>query len=83
LTGLARYLAEGLAARPDRVSVALDASGHRPVVVISVCQDDVPELFGKRGRTIRAIRALYAVLAAKTGRRCDVSVNPLPPEEAH
>ncbi|MDR1037665.1 MAG: KH domain-containing protein [Deltaproteobacteria bacterium] len=80
MTGLALFLAEGLASRPDLVSVALEAGEPRPTVVISASQDDVPELFGKGGRTIRAIRALYAVLAAKTGRRCEISVTPLPQE---
>ncbi|MDR2613630.1 MAG: KH domain-containing protein [Deltaproteobacteria bacterium] len=82
MTGLALYLAQGLAGRPDRVRVTLEGEGARPVVVIHAHQDDVPGFFGRRGGTIRAIRALYAVQAAKTGRRADISVNPLPPEEA-
>jgi predicted RNA-binding protein YlqC (UPF0109 family) len=82
LTGLAQYLAERLASRPELVSVELEAGAARPVVVIRAHQEDIPEILGRRGRTVRAIRALYAVYAAKTGRRAEISVNPLPPEEA-
>jgi predicted RNA-binding protein YlqC (UPF0109 family) len=66
---LARHLLNRLVTRPDRVSIQLDPEPDdlQRLMTVTVHPDDVKLVVGKRGRTVRAIRALMGSAASLSG----------------
>ena len=66
---LIEYLASSLAERPEEVRVTESRDEKGPLLLLTVAPEDQSRLIGKDGRTIRAMRSLLAVSAAKSGVR--------------
>ncbi|MDR1577932.1 MAG: KH domain-containing protein [Deltaproteobacteria bacterium] len=65
---LVRFLAISLSSFPDEVKVTeLESEPGHKVIQLKVHPADLCGVIGKNGRTIRAIRVLMAVAAAKQG----------------
>ncbi|MDR1545512.1 MAG: KH domain-containing protein [Deltaproteobacteria bacterium] len=73
---LARHLVTHLVDHPKRVQVLVDAQPNelRQSLTIKVHPDDVRLVVGRRGRTIRAIRALMGSAASFSGLTTRVAV---------
>jgi hypothetical protein len=71
---LLEYLAEGLVADPDKVSVEPFEDDDGTIVLeLSVAPDDYGKVIGRGGRTAHALRTV--VKAAATGEGCHVVVD--------
>lgn len=74
------FAARGLVDRPETVTVTPVERGGQTHYELRVDPADVGKLVGKQGATIKALRALLQVGAARQGRRCTVDiVEDLPP----
>lgn len=75
------FAARGLVDRPEAVSVTAIERGGQTHYELRVDPADVGKVVGKQGATIKALRALLQVGAARQGRRCSVDiVEDSPPE---
>jgi predicted RNA-binding protein YlqC (UPF0109 family) len=71
---LLEYLAEGLVAEPDKVSVEpFEGDDGTVVLELSVAPDDYGKVIGRGGRTAQALRTV--VKAAATSEGCHVVVD--------
>jgi hypothetical protein len=71
---LLEYLAEGLVAEPEAVSVeTFEGDDGSVVLEMSVAPDDYGKVIGRGGRTAHALRTV--VKAAATGEGCHVVVD--------
>ena len=71
---LLEYLAEGLVAEPDKVSVEpFEGDDGTVVLEMSVAPEDYGKVIGRGGRTAHALRTV--VKAAATGEGCHVVVD--------
>lgn len=72
---LALYLAQALVGRPEEV-VALESSGENDALTLelTVAGEDLNQIIGKQGRTIKAMRTLLAAAAAKKGQRAFLKI---------
>ncbi len=71
---LVEYIVKALVEYPDHVKVT-EVEGKSSIVVeISVAQDDMGRLIGKKGRVINSIRTLTQVQGARQGKRITVEV---------
>jgi Predicted RNA-binding protein (contains KH domain) len=79
------YLARALAGRPEEVA-ARESGGENGALTLelTVADEDLNQIIGKQGRTIKAMRTLLAAAAAKKGRRAFLKIReggePLRPE---
>jgi predicted RNA-binding protein YlqC (UPF0109 family) len=63
------YLARGLVAQPDQVSVVEVEEEGATVLELSVADDDYGSVIGRGGRTAAALRAVVKSAGAKQKRR--------------
>jgi hypothetical protein len=73
-TAVLTHIATSLAEEPGAVSVATEARGRRVTLRLSVAQQDMGRVIGRRGRTAQAIRALVAAAGAKEGLTTSVDI---------
>ena len=66
---LVKYLATSLVDYPDGVSVDEHSIEREVTIELSVQQDDLGKIIGKKGRTARALRAIISAVGAKQGKR--------------
>lgn len=74
LKDLVTYIAKSIVDYPDQVEVN-EVEGERAVVFeLRVAPEDMGKVIGKKGRVIRAVRALVQAAAAKEGKRATVEI---------
>lgn len=66
---LLEYLAKGLVAHPDQVSVREVEDEDATVLELSVADDDYGSVIGRGGRTAAALRTVVKSAGAKQKRR--------------
>lgn len=66
---LVQYLATALVDAPEDVSVEEHVFDQEVTVELSVNQDDLGKIIGKKGRTARALRSIVSAVGAKKGKR--------------
>jgi predicted RNA-binding protein YlqC (UPF0109 family) len=72
---LLAFLIRALVDHPDAVSIdQFEEQDGTLVLEVSVAEDDVGQVIGRRGRTIAALRQLVRAAATKQGRRVMVDV---------
>jgi uncharacterized protein len=72
---LLAFLIRALVDHPDAVSIdQFEEEDGTLVLEVSVAEDDVGQVIGRRGRTIAALRQLVRAAATKQGRRVMVDV---------
>ena len=59
---------------PDSVSLEVIDGDDASTIEVSVAEDDVAKVIGRRGRTIKAIRTLARALAARLDTSVEVEV---------
>ena len=74
LTELVTYIAKALVDQPDEVQVEEVPEPDQLVVELTVADEDLGKVIGKAGKTARAMRALVAAAAAKTGTRATLEI---------
>lgn len=68
------FVVKGLVDRPEAVTVTPADQGGLIHYELRVDPGDVGKLVGRQGATIKALRALLQVGAAKKGLRCSVDI---------
>jgi uncharacterized protein len=63
------YLAKSLVDDPDAVSVTTAEEGDALVLELSVAEDDVGQVIGRRGRTISSLRSVMRAAGAAHDQR--------------
>ena len=68
------YVAKGLVAHPDDVSITPVERNGTTVFELRVNAEDMGRIIGKQGVTINAIRSLLQAGSARKGTRCILEV---------
>ena len=74
IADLVEYLVVQIVDDPDSVSLEVIDGGGASTIEVSVAEDDVRKVIGRRGRTIKAIRTLARALAARLDTAVEVEV---------
>lgn len=69
------FIAKHLVDNPDQVMIALEEKENKAIFTLSVADQDVGKVIGRKGRTAQAMRTLLAAVAAKEGRRAILEIN--------
>jgi uncharacterized protein len=69
------FIAKHLVDHPDQVSIELEEKEDKVIFRLSVNDQDVGKVIGKKGRTAQAMRTLLAAVAAKDGKRAILEIN--------
>ncbi len=74
IADLVEYLVVQIVDDPDSVSLEVIDGADASTIEVSVAEDDVAKVIGRRGRTIKAIRTLARALAARLDTSVEVEV---------
>lgn len=74
IADLVEYLVVGIVDDPDAVSLEIVDGRDSSVIEVSVAEDDVAKVIGRRGRTIKAIRTLARAMASKLQTSIEVEI---------
>ena len=74
IADLVEYLVVSVVDDPDAVSLEVIDGDDASTIEVSVAENDVAKVIGRRGRTIKAIRTLARALAASLGTSIEVEV---------
>ncbi len=71
---LIKFIAESIVDNPSEVSVNRVENNNSIIVELSVADDDMGKVIGKRGRIAKAIRTVVNAAAAKEGTNVKVDI---------
>jgi len=71
---LIQYIAESIVDNPSQVSVNRIEANNSITVELSVADEDMGKVIGKRGRIAKAIRTVVNAAAAKEGTNVKVDI---------
>jgi len=71
---LAHFLVKNLADQPEQVSVQDSEQAGAVTLKLVVAEEDKGKIIGKKGKVIKAIRALVAAAGAKDGKKTAVDI---------
>lgn len=71
---LVEYLATSLVDHPDAVRVEESENNQKLHYALSVKQEDLGKIIGKKGRTVKAMRVLISALASMQHRQVGLEV---------
>ena len=74
IADLVEYLVVQIVDDPDSVSLEVIDGDDASTIEVSVAEDDVAKVIGRRGRTIKASRTLARALAARLDTAVEVEV---------
>ena len=69
------YMAKHLVDNPDEVKIAFEEKENKAIFTLSVAEQEVGKVIGRKGRTAQAMRTLLAAVAAKEGKRAILEIN--------
>ncbi len=69
------FIARNLVDNPDKVKIELVEKDSKAIFTLSVSEQDVGKVIGRKGRTAQAMRTLLAAVAAKEGKRAILEIN--------
>jgi len=72
---LAQFLVKNLADHPDQVSVQDSEESGAVTLKLVVADEDKGKIIGKKGKVIKAIRALVSAAAVKDQKRVAVDID--------
>jgi hypothetical protein len=75
MKALAQFLVKSLADHPEGASVQDSESDGAVTLKLVVAEEDKGKIIGKKGKVIKAIRALVAAAAAKDGKKTVVDID--------
>jgi predicted RNA-binding protein YlqC (UPF0109 family) len=67
-------IARKIVSNPDDVEVTCQADDDVERYELSVAQEDLGKVIGRKGRTARAFRTLLEAASAKSGRRLELEI---------
>lgn len=67
-----QHMTRSLVENPDGVSIAIDDSGNRLQLNVTVADGDMGRVIGKRGRMANAIRTVTRAAAVRDGVEVDI-----------
>ena len=68
------YVVKGLVQHPDAVSITPVQRDSKTIYELRLHPQDVGQVIGRQGATIKAIRSLLLAGSAKKGLRCSVEI---------
>ncbi|MDO5044196.1 MAG: KH domain-containing protein [Coriobacteriia bacterium] len=72
---LVEYLVVSLVDEPDEVAIDItDSDENTTLIEVSVSEDDIGKIIGRKGRIIKAIRTLAHACGARKEINCEVEV---------
>ena len=69
------FITKHLVDNPDQVKIAFEEKENKAIFTLSVAEQDVGKVIGRKGRTAQAMRTLLAAVAAKEGKRAILEIN--------
>ena len=69
------FIAKHLVDHPDNVNIDIEEKEGKIIFRLSVNEQDVGKVIGKKGRTAQSMRTLLAAVAAKEGKRAILEIN--------
>ncbi|MDD5657365.1 MAG: KH domain-containing protein [Elusimicrobia bacterium] len=72
---LTQFLVKNLADHPEQVSVQETEQGGAVTLKLSVAEEDKGKIIGKKGKVIKAIRALVAAAGTKAQKATAVDID--------
>jgi len=71
---LVEYIAKALVDNPDKVSIK-EVEGDKSIIIeLSVADEDMGQVIGKKGRIAKAVRTLVKAAATKENKRVIVEI---------
>ncbi|HCX03007.1 MAG TPA: KH domain-containing protein [Clostridiales bacterium] len=71
---LVEYIAKALVDNPDKVSIK-EIEGDKSIIIeLSVAEEDMGQVIGKKGRIAKAVRTLVKAAATKENKRVIVEI---------
>ena len=71
---LVEYIAKALVDNPDKVSIN-EIEGDKSIIIeLSVAEEDMGQVIGKKGRIAKAVRTLVKAAATKENKRVIVEI---------
>lgn len=74
MIGLVEYIARSLVDDPDAVRVTETEDRNSINIQLSVAEDDMGKIIGKKGRIARSIRTVVRAAAARNNKRITVKI---------
>lgn len=68
------FIAKHLVDKPDAVVLDMQEQENKTVFKLTVAENDVGKLIGRKGRTASAFRVLLRAVAAKEGKRAILDI---------
>jgi predicted RNA-binding protein YlqC (UPF0109 family) len=68
------YLVKNLVDQPDSVNISCLEGEKGMLIEIRVAREDIPKVIGRQGKTIKALRTLVLVAAARLGRHARLEI---------
>ena len=69
------FITKHLVDNPDQVNIMFEEKENKAIFTLSVAEQDVGKVIGRKGRTAQAMRTLLAAVAAKEGKRAILEIN--------
>ena len=66
---LIKFIAQALVDKPDVVTVSEVAADQTTVIELRVAKEDLGKVFGKQGRTAKAMRTILSAASTKLHKR--------------
>jgi len=77
LTDFIAFIAKHLVEHPEEVQVTCSNDEKADTYTLTVPKEDLGRIIGKKGHTIKAMRALANAVSARHGKRCSITVKGL------
>lgn len=74
LKELIEFIAKSLVDHPEQVSINEIEGEKTTILELSVAEDDLGKVIGRRGRTAKAIRTVLSAAATKVDRRAVLEI---------
>ena len=74
LKELIEFIAKSLVDHPEQVSIAEIEGEKTTILELTVAEDDLGKIIGRRGKTARAIRTVLSAAATKSNKRAVLEI---------
>ncbi|MEB3197099.1 MAG: KH domain-containing protein [Candidatus Sericytochromatia bacterium] len=74
MQNVAEVLLKAIASKPEAVGIEVAEDGVRTTLTVTVDEDDVPRMIGRKGRTINAVRTIVKAAGLKSSRQVSLEL---------
>ena len=71
---LIEFLLTHLVAHPAELSVEETDAGYRKLYIVTANEEDIGQIIGQNGRTIKAVKKVASILADELGEKFEIKV---------